>query len=614
VKQQQFLRVVSRDEAERMFHEAFFPAALPAERLPIAQALGRILAEDIAAPVDVPGFARANMDGFAVRASDTFGASEEEPRLLKLMAAIAHVGAAPPDELGPGAAMTIATGAMVPRGADAVVMVEDTDADGAVLSVRRAVAPGANITSAGSDMARGEVVARAGDRLSSRDTGVLAALGVAEVAVVRNPRVHLFSTGDELVAPGEELATGSVYDCNGRLLADALREVGADVIEGGIVRDDEPALRARLEEALADADLVLFSGGTSKGAGDLSYRVVADRGEILVHGVALKPGKPIVMARVDDTPVVILPGFPTSAIFTFHEFLAPWLRLRGGRTQAQAKIRPARLAVDLRSQRGRREYDLVHLIPGRDGLVAWPLGKGSGSITTFARADGFHAVPEEVEHVEAGSTIEATLIGRLRLADLVVIGSHCTGLDFLLTLLRQRGFTSKVIVAGSQAGLEAARREECDIAGVHLLDEGSNLYNAPFVTEEVELVRGYRRRQGVVSRDGDETGRMVNRNRGSGTRILIDRLLEGRQPDGHAFEVRSHQAVAAAVAGGNADWGVCIENVARLAGLEFRFLGEEQFDFLVPRARRGRPAVEAFVALLNETATIDALAAMGFAR
>ena len=614
MKQEQFLHVVSRDEAERIFRGAFPPDPLPSDAVRIGAALGRVLASDVAAPVDVPGFARANMDGFAVRAADTFGASEEEPCELRLLEQVAHVGVAPEGEIAPGSAMTIATGAMLPRGADAVVMVEDTDAEEARLSVRRAVAPGAHVAGAGSDMARGEVVARAGDRLAARDTGILAALGIATVDVVGKPRVQLFSTGDELSLPGEPLATAGVYDCNGRLLADALREVGADVTEGGIVRDDEAALRAKLDSALESSDLVVFSGGTSKGAGDLSYRVVADRGEILVHGVALKPGKPIVMARVDGKPVVILPGFPTSAVFTFHEFLAPWLRLRGGRTQTQTRRQEARLAVDLRSQRGRREYDLVHLVPGRDGLVAWPLGKGSGSITTFARADAFHAVPEDVERVEAGTTVQATLIGRLRLADLVVIGSHCTGLDLLLGELRRRGFTSKVIAAGSQAGLEAARKEQCDLAGIHLLDESTNRYNTPFVTDAMELVQGYVRRQGVVSRDGEESGRLVNRNRGSGTRILIDRLLGDRRPEGYDFEVRSHQAVAASLVAGTADWGVCIENVAHASGLQFRFLAEEKFDFVVPRARRERPAVRAFVALLQEPATMQMLASAGYAR
>jgi putative molybdopterin biosynthesis protein len=544
------------------------------------------------------------MDGFAVRAAATFGASEEAPRELRLLGEAARVGVAPDAELKEGEAMLIATGAMLPRGADSVVMVEDTDAEGDLLVVRRAVAPGAHIAAAGSDLARGEVVLRRGTLLGSRDTGLLAALGLTEVEVIRKPQVHLFSTGDELVEPGLALPPAGIHDCNGRILADAIREAGAEVVEGGIVRDDEEALGGKLTEALARADLVLFSGGTSKGAGDLSYRMADARGEILVHGVALKPGKPIVFARVDKKPLIILPGFPTSAIFTFHEFVSPWLRACGGLPATGPLTRRARLATPLRSQRGRREYDLVHLVPGDAGLVAWSLGKGSGSLTTFARADGFHAVPEETEIVERGAEVEVTLIGAPRTADLTIIGSHCIGLDKILARL---DYSAKVIAAGSQAGVEAARRGECDLAGIHLLDEETNRYNESFVPEGVELVRGYIRRQGVVTRDGKREGRLVNRNRGSGTRLLIDRLLEGARPDGYEFEVRSHQAVAAAVASGSADWGVCIEGVARAAGLEFEFLREEQFDFLVPETRRDRPAVRAFIAQLRDPATIREL-------
>jgi putative molybdopterin biosynthesis protein len=191
-----------------------------------------------------------------------------------------------------------------------------------------------------------------------------------------------------------------------------------------------------------------------------------------------------------------------------------------------------------------------------------------------------------------------------------VIGSHCTGLDLILSRLRRRGFTSKVIAVGSTAGLEAAARGECDVAGVHLFDEATGTYNEPFLRPGLALVRGYGRRQGVVSRDGREEGRLVNRNRGSGTRVLIDRLLQGRKPDGYDFEVRSHQAVAAAVASGRADWGVCIENAAR--GLRFRFLAEERFDFVIPEARRERPAVRAFLDVLGDPETRAALTAEGF--
>jgi len=598
MKQEQFLQVVSRDEAERVFREAVDFGPLPAEDCPLNAALGRVLAGEIRAEIDVPGFTRANMDGFALRAADTYGAAEEEPRTLRLNAETLATGVAPTIEVAPGTATVIATGAVLPRGADAVVMVEDTDADDGSVHVRRAVAPGQNCSGAGSDIARGETLLREGDVLSSRETGLLAALGVATVRVVRRPRVVLFSTGDEIVAPGEELFDGGIYDSNGRILADAVREAGGEALERGIVRDDEAALQRKLDAALAEGDLVLFSGGTSKGAGDLNYRVVRDRGAVLVHGVALKPGKPIVIAVVQDKPVVILPGFPTSATFTFHEFVAPWIRSRGGLPpQARRTVR-ATLPRAINSDRGRREYDLVHLVQGAAGYVAYPLGKGSGSLTTFARADGFHAIPAGVERLESGEEVCVTLLGPLQLPDLIVIGSHCTGLDRLLTLLRRRGFTSRVVAAGSTAGLEAAKRGECDIAGVHLLDPETSTYNEPFLVDGLQLVRGYGRRQGVVSRDGQQAGRMVNRNRGSGTRVWIDRLLDGSRPDGYDMEVRSHQAVAAAVRSGRADWGVCIENAAE--GLHFRFLGEEQFDFIVPESRADRPAVRAFLEVLED--------------
>jgi len=610
VKQEQFLQVRSREEAERLFREAVDFAPLGPEEVALDAARGRVVATEVQAPVDVPGFARADRDGFAVRAADTFGATELEPRRLRLQDAAVGTGVVPAVEVAPGTAVAIATGAVVPRGADAVVMVEDTDVREGEVEVMRAVWPGAHVSQAGSDLARGETLLRPGDLLSSRETGLLAAVGLARVPVVRRPKVVLFSTGDELLAPGEPWQDGRIYDSNLRILADAVRECGGEAVECGIVRDDADALRARLAAALAEGDLVLLSGGTSKGAGDLSYRILAREGRILVHGVALKPGKPVVLAVASGKPVVILPGFPTSAIFTFHEFVAPWIRARAGLPGDVARTVEARLARTEASGRGRTEYDLVHLVQGDDGLVAYPMGKGSGSVSTFSRADGFHAIPASVERVDAGERVRVTLLGPLRLPDLVVIGSHCTGLDLLLSRLRERGFTSKVIAVGSTAGLEAAARGECDVSGVHLYDAESGAYNEPFLRQGLTLVRGYGRRQGVVSRDGREEGRMVNRNRGSGTRALLDELLGGRRPDGYTMEVRSHQAVAAAVASGRADWGVCIENVAR--GLHFRFLKEERFDFLVPEARRERPAVRAFLAVLADPATRAALRAEGF--
>ncbi|HEV3078352.1 MAG TPA: molybdopterin biosynthesis protein [Gemmataceae bacterium] len=655
MQQDQFLNVIDRDEAERRFHAALDLSPLAAEEIPLQQAFQRVLARDVVAPIDVPGFDRANVDGFALRSEDTFGAREEEPRKLRLESRVLATGMVPRDAVTTGTAMAMATGAMVPRGADAVVMVEHTDTAGQTLMVRRPVTPGANITFAGTDIGRGETVLWAGDLLTARETGVLAALGIATVPVVRRPRVGILSTGDEIIPPGATMRPGLVYDSNAAVLADAVRELGGEPVALGIVGDNAELLERALRQGLA-YDLVLLSGGTSKGPGDLSYRVVASLGPpgILVHGVALKPGKPLCLAAITvkeergkprTVPVVILPGFPTSAIFTFHEFVAPVLRCKAGRITRPSGSLQARLAMRVNSERGRTEYLLVSLVAAAPGEptratsdspqatdhIAYPMGKGSGSVTAFSRADGFIIIPRQREYLEAGESATVHLLSQaIEPVDLVVIGSHCVGLDYLLGRLRQAGFRSKFLAVGSTAGLEAARRGECDLAGIHLLHPETNTYNLPYVNDDLILVQGYGRLQGILYRAADarfaghsaaEAVRratddpacmMINRNRGSGTRVLIDRLLAGRKPAGYLAEARSHNAVAAAVAQARADWGVAIANVAGDQGLGFLPLQDERYDFVIPRARQNRPAVHAFLDLLAQAATREALAEMGF--
>ena len=482
-------------------------------------------------------------------------------------------------------------------------------------------------------MARGELVLRRGTVLTARETGLLAAIGRAEVEALRRPRVAILSTGDEVIAPGTPSRPASVYDANATLLADAVRELGGEPVPLGIVGDDEAALEAALERGLVSADVVLLSGGTSKGGGDLSYRTLGRRSPgIVVHGVALKPGKPICLGAAGTTPVAILPGFPTSAIFTFHEFVAPVLRRMAGLgPEARAAIE-ATMALRYNSERGRTEYLLVGLVPGLDGLSAYPMGKGSGSVTTFSRADGFIVIPRNQEYVERGERVAVTPLGRgIAAADLVAIGSHCVGLDLLLGLLAERGFRSRTLWVGSQGGLDAAARGECDVAGVHLLDPRTDTYNVTFLPDGVRLLRGYGRMQGLVYRPGDARFEgalgqaeaidracadpsclMVNRNRGSGTRVLLDGLLKGRRPPGFAVEVRSHNAVAAAVAQARADWGVAIAPVARSYDLAFIPFRVERYDFAIPAARWNRPTVTAFRTLLEEPETRRGLTELGF--
>jgi putative molybdopterin biosynthesis protein len=635
-EQEQFLQVLDRDEAERRFRAALDCTPRGSEIVPLEAALGRVLAADVVSPVDVPSFDRSNVDGFAVVAEDTFGASEEEPRAVHLGEEEIHTGIVPVTVINPGKAVLIATGGMLPRGADAVVMVENTEVRGNELHISKAVTAGSGVSFAGTDITAGETVLRRSRLLTSRDTGVLAAIGIANVPVWRKPIVAILSTGDEIIAPGEEMRPGMVYDSNGQVLADAVRESGGEPLRLGITPDDVAALGDGLRHALTSADMVLVSGGTSKGAGDVSYRVVAelDNPGIVAHGVALKPGKPICLAATGGRAVVVLPGFPTSAIFTFHEFVAPVIRLLAGRDSEELTVVPARLAVKVNSEIGRTEYLLVGLVETEEGaatsLAAYPMGQGSGSVTTFSRADGFATIGRHEEIVPAGTVVNVQLLGRdLQLADLVVIGSHCIGLDYLLGELERQGIRSKFLAVGSTAGLDAARRGECDLAGVHLLDPKTNEYNRPFLTPTLELIPGYGRQQGIVFRPGDlrfegrpareaiacataDTGCvMVNRNQGSGTRVLIDQLLGGIRPPGYAVQPRNHNAVAAAVVQGRADWGMTLDTIARHAGLGFLPVQAEQYDFIVPRARENRKGVKAFRSLLQQTLTREVLKRLG---
>src|ERR1700720_3451139 len=390
-RQEQFLDVVDRDTATARFHRHLKLRPLGAETAALSQALGRVLARAVIADVDVPGFDRASVDGFAVRADDTVGASERTPKALALNGEILTPGTVPQLTVAPGTATLIATGGMVPRGADALIMIEHTetrDDDGStVIEGRRAATAGQFIAFAGSDLARGETVLRAGQVLTSREIGMLAAVGCAAVEVWRRPRVAIISTGDEIVAPGKPIGPGAVYDSNAAILAAAVEEAGGSAKPLGIGPDDEIVLSRLVDEGLVTCDMVILFGGTSKGAGDLGYRVIASFNDpgIVVHGVALKPGKPLCLAVTGGKPIVVLPGFPTSAIFTFHEFVAPVIRTFAGRPADHAERMRAVLPVRVSSERGRTEFLLVSLVRGADGssLTAYRAGKGSGAVTAF---------------------------------------------------------------------------------------------------------------------------------------------------------------------------------------------------------------------------------------
>lgn len=620
-----FHRLLNIDEALRKLDEALGGIkSLGSERIILDEASGRVLAQIIEAKVDSPPFDRSEVDGYAVESKSVYGAEEDKPVRLKVVGE-SRVGALPQVVVNTGEAVEIATGAPLPRGANAVVMVEYTkeEHEGSLL-VYRSLVPGENIAQAGSDVMVGDVALRQGVLLSHREIAVLAALGYGEVVVHKRPRIAIISTGDELALPGDVLAPGKIYDVNGVAISQMVRELGASPQYLGIVPDSYGELRRAIGEALKAYDMVLTSGSTSAGLGDVIYKIFDELGKpgVVVHGLKIKPGKPTVAAVVNGKLAIGLPGFPVSAMIAFSVFVQPMLlKMMGLRAFPQGWSQQARLAHGIQAGRGKREYIPVNLTSSPEGVVAYPLLKGSGATSTLALADGFVEVEERREFIEEGELAEVRLFSpKVPLAELTIIGSHCPGVDLVLELLGE--VEAKVINVGSTGGWLAVKRGEADIAGTHLLDDKSLEYNVPFLAKydlrgRAVLIRGYARRQGFLVAKGNPKGIktfkdftrsdviIINRNSGSGTRTFIDyRLREiGVKPEeggirGYDHEAKTHSAIAAAIAQGRADVGVSVEAYAEAYDLEFLPLGEEIYDFLIPKKRLEKTAVKGFIETL----------------
>ena len=404
------LTVMTPEELLTLIANTFAPLDRPPETVGLDGALGRVLAREIRAAQFVPGFDRSTVDGYALRGADTFGCSESIPAMLTCVGAV-EMGKEPAFAVGPGQCAAIPTGGALPKGADAVQMVEHTeDYGGGEIGIVKSVPPGANLIFKGDDVKPGDLVLRKGRRLEPQDIGALAALGVTQVPVVPRLRVGIISTGDELVPPEQDPGPGQVRDVNGPLVAALLAQAGAEAEPPGSVPDREEARRAAAEEALAACDCVVLSGGSSVGEKDAACRVMASLGEVLCHGVAMKPGKPTLLGRAGGKPILGLPGHPVAALFTAKLFLIPLLARLEGRTWKGRTV-SARLAQTVPANHGRAQYTGVTLEEKPDGLWARPIWGKSGLITTLAGADGFFCVPRDREGIPAGEPVEVSLFG-----------------------------------------------------------------------------------------------------------------------------------------------------------------------------------------------------------
>ena len=597
------------------------------ERVGLRAARGRVLADRFDADLDVPGFDRSNVDGYAVRAADTFGANEDEPAHLDLAGAV-QAGERPDVAVEEGTAVEIATGAVVPEGADAVVMVERTGREDGTVRIRTSAAPGDNVMVAGADVAAGERALGPGRRLTAREIGLLSALGIEAVPVRAAPRVGVLSTGDELVAPGSKLAAdaGQIYDVNSHTIAASIEEAGGEPTVYPIVGDDFERMREVLTEAAEECDLVLSSGSTSAGAADHIYKVIEEHGELQLHGVAVKPGKPMLVGRVGDTPYIGLPGFPVSALTIFRTFVAPAIRDAAGKGPRERETITGEMAVTERYREGRMRLMPVGLVEGGAGqLLVYPVDKGSGATTSLVDADGIVEVAPEREQLDAGQRVEVTLFSAdVRPPGLLGVGED----DPLLSRLLDGITDPRYLSFGTREGLRRLRNGVPDIA----------VAAGPTSREvEAERLGGWSREWGLVVPSGnpadisglgelvDEEIRFVNRGRQSGLRAsldaAIDDLAERRDTDrgaltdriaGYGMTARAYESPPRRVHAGKAEAALGLRSTAEKLGLSFVSLGEQDVRVLAAPDRTEKPAVERLAASLPpETEQYEDLAGVG---
>ena len=603
------------------------PARLPSVTVPVTAAAGLVTAAPVWAARSSPPFDAAGMDGIALTAADTVRASETTPVWL--------------DE---GAYDVVDTGDPMPDGRDAVVMREHVHYDsGGRAELRSAVPPYQHVRSIGEDVAAGELLLPEGHRLRAADLAAMAAAGQTEAVVRRKALVLILPTGDEVRPVGSETGPGEILDTNSLMLAEQAREAGCDARVLPIEPDDPHRIEAVVKAAADECDLLLVIAGSSAGRDDYTARVVASAGTLTVHGVAVRPGHPVVLGVVGRTPVLGVPGYPVSAALTFDIFAAPLLAELSGASPRRRPLATARLARKLASPLGMDDWVRVRLGVVGGETVATPLPRGAGVLTSLVRADGLLVVPAGVEGHHAGTSVQVELLRSLDeiARTIVVIGSHDLVLDLAASALR--AVDPRITLAssnvGSLGGLVAVRDGLCHLAGSHLLDPATGEYTLPYLDRvfgpgrtgtgaaDIAVVRLVHREQGLLVAPGNPLGlrgvadlarpgvRYVNRQRGAGTRVLLDHLLHGLgiSPDeiaGYAREEPTHLAVAAAVAAGRADAGLGIMAAAVPFGLDFVPVDREPYDLVVAPGALDGPQLAPLWSLLADPgfqASVEAL-------
>lgn len=629
MKRNLYLDDTSREQAISDWHAAlnaqgFFRLSMTdsaqAETLAVTEALGRVTATAVYATSSSPHYRAAAMDGVALAAEATFGASEAHPLRIRV----------------PHDAAVVDTGDPVAEGYDAVIKIEDLNpVEEGVYEIIAAAYPGMHVRQIGEDVTAGEMVLPQGVRIGPFEQGVLLAAGCTRVVVRPRVKVAILPTGDELVSPGTEAKPGDIVEYNGTVLSGLASECGASPTVYPITPDDRGRLLEVFRQAVAEHDIVCINAGSSAGRDDYTRSIVEECGLLSTHGVAVKPGHPVILGVVDGKAVVGVPGYPVSAALCFELFIRPLLFQRLGLAVVERDRLEVVTTRPLHSPLGYEERVRVRIgeIGGR--YVATPIGKGAGALSSLMRSDGLIVVPRLSEGIDAEQPVSAQLFRSRAEIDqaLVLSGSHDLTIDLLNDLLHASypGASISSANLGSMGGLSAVARREAHAAGTHLLDPETGEYNTPFVRKlitdrDVVLLQLVYRQQGFIVAAGNPLGikaigdlsrlRFINRQRGSGTRILLDKLLSdagitAEAVAGYKREEYTHLAVATAVAHGSVDAALGIYSAAQALGLGFVPLLEERYDLCIPCEELESPRMARLLEVVSSAAFRTGAEALG---
>ncbi|MDD1696329.1 MAG: molybdopterin biosynthesis protein [Methanoregula sp.] len=583
-----------------------FPCSPSREVVPLINSVGRLTAEPIFARYSVPEVHLAAMDGIAVISKETEGASEQHPVTLE------H-------------AIRLNTGNAVPPQFDAVIMIEDVHVHHEAFTIRKAAPPWQHIRPAGEDIGESEMALPSRHLIRPSDTGALAAYGITHVTVL-TVRIGLIPTGSELVPHGNHPAPGQVVESNTVMAEAMLDTLGGRCKRYPMVKDDPAEIRKILQRAVAENDIVIISAGSSAGTKDFTAEVIAELGEVLIHGVAIKPGKPAIIGRIADKPIIGMPGYPLSALTVLREIVTPLLYRFGLPIRASESL-DAVFTVSASKDVGSDEFILCSLGHVGDRWVLSPLSRGAGVQMSAVRSNAYLKIPAGVEGYEAGENVRATLTVSRTDAEraLLVTGSHDPLLDYLADLLMQKEVDLHSTHVGSMGGILALKKNECHAAPMHLLADNGD-YNIPYLKkylpgEDLVLLCVAERQQGIISKTGigfDEipAHRFINRQRGSGTRMLLDHELRLREINpaviqGYEREVTTHLAVALAVKSGEADAGLCVYSAAKALGLQFVPVASERYEIALRREHLDDPRVTSLCDTITSAALKEILNRLG---